>query len=447
MATATPYSATLWDVAEQMTRDQIEHQQLAMLQKQLHYVETHSAYYQQIFAQTGFRAADLRVLEDIRKLPLTRKSDYVQALETHAPFGAMCAADRSDLVRVHFSSGTTGKPTPVYWTQKDVAGWTDLYARYFYAQGMRAGDIFQCMFNYAWFVAGLGATYAAERIGALVIPASAGDTQRQITTMQDFGTQILAATPSFLAHLAETALTMGIDPRDLKVRALGTGGEPGASIPATRQRLESIWGADMYDCYGALECQPIAWESACKEGPVLAEDFIYAEVLDPDTEQPVEDGTPGVLVITHLRKEACPLVRWWTGDVVIRDRRPASDGRTHARLVGGVLGRADDMLIVRGVNVFPSAIENVIRMLPDAGDEFIIDLAQSPRGASHGFLEGLLIKIETHSEDPAQFASNAAAILRDHLKVRCQVEALPAGSLPRYTHKAKRVVRPENGAL
>lgn len=441
MPTDMPYSATLWDAAEQMTRDQIEHQQLALLQRQLQYVETHSAYYQRLFAAHGFRAADVRTLDDLQKLPVTHKDDYIRALVVDPPYGEFCAADPRDVVRVHFSSGTTGKPTPVYWTRRDVQAWSDLYARYMYGQGMRAGDIFQCMYNYAWFVAGLGATYAAERIGAMVIPGSAGDTQRQITTMQEFGTHILAATPSFLAHLAETAHGMGIDPRSLKVRALATGGEPGASILATRKRLESLWDADLFDCYGALEFQPIAWEMARKEGPVLAEDFLYAEVLDADTLQPVPDGTPGVLVLTHLRKEACPLVRWWTGDVVVRDRRMASDGRTHARLVGGVLGRADDMLIVRGVNVFPSAIENVIRTLPDAGDEFIIDLENSPRGASHGFLEGLLVKIETHVPDAVQFAAHAAHILRDRLKVRFEVQAVPPGSLPRYTHKAKRVVR------
>lgn len=441
MGIARPHSELVWDAVELMSREQLEKSQLKLLQTQLKYVQGNSAYYAKVFRDAGFRADDLRTLDDIRKLPLTRKSDYVASLENQAPFGAMCAAPRDTLVRVHFSSGTTGKPTPVYWTQNDVNQWADLYARYFYAQGMRAGDIFQCMYNYAWFVAGLGATYAAERIGALVIPASAGDTHRQIATMQEFGSQILVGTPSFLAYLAQTAQEEGIDPRSLKVRALATGGEPGASIPATRRHLEQLWNADMFDCYGALECQPIAWETACKEGPVLADDFIYSEVLDPDTEQPVEDGTPGVLVVTHLRKEATPLVRWWTGDIVIRDSSPASDGRTHARLKGGVLGRADDMLIVRGVNVFPSAIENVVRMIPGAGSEYLVDLVRSPRGAQHGFLEGLLVQLESDTKDPQGFSDTASKLLREQLKVRFLVEVVPHGSLPRFTHKAKRVLR------
>lgn len=441
-----PYSEHHWSAVELLPREQIELLQLGLLKQQLAHVEQNSLYYRRVFERAGFSARDITRFEDLRKLPVTRKSDYVDALAVNAPYGELCAVRPEDIVRVHFSSGTTGKPTPVYWTADDVQTWADLYARALYAQGMRRGDVFQCMYNYAWFVAGLGATYAAERIGAMVIPASAGDTARQILTMREFGSQILAATPSFLAHLAETAQGMGIDPRSLKVRSLAVGGEPGGSIPATRQRLESLWGADMYDCYGALECQPIAWEAACKEGPVLAEDFIYAEVLDADTEQPVADGQPGVLVITQLRKQACPLVRWWTGDIVVRDSRPASDGRTHARLAGGVLGRADDMLIVRGVNVFPSAIENIVRALPGAGEEFVIDLTRSPRGAAHGFLEGLCVRIEAHATDAAAFQEQAERVLREQLKVRCQVQLEAPGSLPRFTHKAKRVIRAEGAA-
>jgi phenylacetate-CoA ligase len=218
------------------------------------------------------------------------------------------------------------------------------------------------------------------------------------------------------------------------------GGEPGASIPGTRRRLEEQWGAKTFDCYGALECQPIGWETAAQLGPTLAEDFIYVEVLHPDTQEPVGDGERGVLVLTHLDKQACPLVRWWTGDVVVRDRTPAPDGRTHARLRGGVLGRADDMLIIRGVNLFPSAVEDVVRAFPEATNEYVIVLDGSTRDPDTGFLTGAKLRVEIGVDSAPGLAERLSRRLREKLQVRFQVEVVPPGSLPRYVHKARRVI-------
>jgi phenylacetate-CoA ligase len=233
---------------------------------------------------------------------------------------------------------------------------------------------------------------------------------------------------------------MGIDLPASSVAMVCVGGEPGASIPATRERLESAWGARMFDCYGALEFQPIAWETTAGLGPVIAEDEIFAEVLDPTTEEPVADGERGVLVLTHLRKEACPLVRWWTGDVVIRDRGPMPDGRTHGRLVGGVLGRADDMLVIRGVNLFPSAVEDVVRSFEGTTNEYQLVIDDSVKDPNTGFLTGIRLRVEMTAGAPSDFAERLAARLRERLQVRFVVEALPAGTLPRTVHKAKRVV-------
>ncbi|MCB5174618.1 MULTISPECIES: phenylacetate--CoA ligase family protein [Microvirga] len=438
--TKRPHSSDIWDPVETWSRDQIEDFQLTALKRQLARVEERSAYYRKVFEQAGFSAAGLKSVEDLRRLPITRKSDYVTGLQEDPPFGTMRAVNLDEAVRVHFSSGTTGRPSPVLWTKRDVERWADLYARYLYAQGLRAGDVFQCMFNYSWFVGGLGATLAAQHIGALVIPGGSVDTKRQIETIREYGTKAVIGTPSFMAHVAEAAEEMGVDLAASTVSMVCVGGEPGASIPGTRERLERMWGAKMFDCYGALECQPIGWDSALQLGPQIAEDFIYVEILDPDTLEPVEDGQRGVLVLTHLDKEACPLVRWWTGDVVVRDRRPTPDGRTHATLKGGVLGRADDMLIVRGVNLFPSAVEDIVRAFPGTTNEYVLVLDDSVKDPKSGFLTGVKLRVERTEDAPADLGEQLSHRLRERLQVRFVVEVLPAGSLPRTVHKAKRVI-------
>jgi phenylacetate-CoA ligase len=436
-----PFSDAIWDEAETWSRDRIEAFQLAALKRQLASVAVRSKHYSGIFKQSGFEAGDFRSFDDLARLPLTRTSDDVAGLAAEPPFGSLAAIDLKDAVRVHFSSGTTARPAPVLWTAADIERWADLYARYFYAQGLRKGDVFQCMFNYAWFVGGLGATYGAERIGALVIPGSSGDTRRQIETIFQYGTKAVVGTPSFMAHLAEAAEEMGVDLPSSPVERVCVGGEPGASIPGTRERIERQWGARMYDCYGALECQPIGWDTALQLGPQLAEDYIHVEVLDPDTLKPVADGARGVLVLTHLDKQACPLVRWWTGDVVVRDRAGTPDGRTHARLVGGVLGRADDMLIIRGVNLFPTAVEDIVRAFPGTTNEYVLVTDASVKDPKTGFLTGVRLKIERTDDAPADLAEALTAKLREKLQVRFHVEVLAAGTLPRTVHKAKRLIQ------
>lgn len=441
MTVARPYSDTIWDEAETWSRDRIESFQLTALQRQLADVGKRSRHYARVFRDTGFEPGDFRSLDDLSALPLTRKQDYVAGLAEEPPFGSLAAIDLKDAARVHFSSGTTARPAPVLWTKPDLDRWADVYARYLYAQGLRRGDVFQCMFNYAWFVGGLGATYGAERVGALVIPGSSGDTRRQIETIQQYGTKVVIGTPSFMAHLAETAEEMGFDLPSSTVEMVCVGGEPGASIPGTRERIERQWGAKMFDCYGALECQPIGWDTALQLGPQLAEDYIHTEILDPDTLKPVEDGRRGVLVLTHLDKQACPLVRWWTGDVVVRDRTSTPDGRTHARLVGGVLGRADDMLIIRGVNLFPTAVEDIVRAFPGTTNEYVLVIDDSVKDAKTGFLTGVKLRVERTDDAPADLEYALTAKLREKLSVRFHVEVLPAGTLPRTVHKAKRVIQ------
>jgi phenylacetate-CoA ligase len=435
-----PHSETIWDEAEIWSRDHIESFQLDALRRQLARVQQTSVHYREVFAKAGFEPDDLKSLADLRRLPLTRKSDYVAGLEAEPPFGSLAAVAPGEAVRVHFSSGTTARPAPVLWTQSDIERWADLYARYLYAQGLRRGDIFQCMFNYAWFVGGLGATLAAQHLGALVIPASSGDTERQIETIFQYGSQCVIGTPSFMAHIAEAAEKLGRDLTTSRVKMVCVGGEPGASIPGTREKLERAWGAKMFDCYGALECQPIGWDTALQLGPTLAEDFIYVEVLHPDTHEPVADDERGVLVLTHLDKQACPLVRWWTGDMVVRDSSVAPDGRTHARLKGGVLGRADDMLIIRGVNLFPTAVEDIVRAFPGLSNEYVLVIDGSVKDPKTGFLTGVKLRVEPETSAAPDVGERLSQRLREKLQVRFHVEMVPPGTLPRTVHKAKRVI-------
>ena len=435
-----PFSDTIWDERETWSRDRIESFQLDALKRQLPRVAERSVHYKRVLGEAGFTAGDLKSFADLRHLPFTRKSDYVAGLEAAPPFGTLAAVVPGEAVRVHFSSGTTARPAPVLWTQADIDRWADLYARYLYAQGLRRGDVFQCMFNYAWFVGGLGATLAAQHLGALVIPASSSDTERQIDTIFQYKPKCVIGTPSFMAHMAEAAEKLGRDLASSTVKMVCVGGEPGASIPGTRERIERQWGAKMFDCYGALECQPIGWDTAAQLGPTLAEDFIYVEILHPDTAEPVADGERGVLVLTHLDKQACPLVRWWTGDIVVRDSKTAPDGRTHARLVGGVMGRSDDMLIIRGVNLFPTAVEDIVRAFPGLTNEYLLVIDASVKDPKTGFLTGVKLRVEPAGDAGPDLAERLEKRLREKLQVRFHVEVVAPGTLPRTVHKAKRVV-------
>ena len=389
----TPYSAEYWSECETWSRDRLESFQLDALKKQLAYVGANSDYFGEAWNGIGFDPADFHSFEDLLRLPMVTKSDYVASLADKGPWSSMLAAPLDDVVRVHFSSGTTSSPTPVCWTQHDLDRWSDLYSRSAYSQGVRRHDVYQGLFGYSWFVGGLGVTAAYAGIGCTVIPGGSSETERQIDVMARYGTTAVSGTPSFMLHLAETAEKIGRPLTENQVARIQVGGEPGAGIPETRAFIEQRWGAKVFDGYGSLEFQPIAWECEHQNGGHLAEDFAYAEVVDAESGDPVPDGTPGVLVLTHLDKQATPFVRWWTGDVVVRDSTPCSCGRTLSRLPGGVQGRGDDMLVVRGVNFFPSAVENLIRKTDGTSGEHLIVLDKDVRDPQTGYLTGIKVRV------------------------------------------------------
>ncbi|MEU8639420.1 AMP-binding protein [Amycolatopsis sp. NPDC048633] len=412
---------------------------LTVLKGQLKRVHETSAHYRRQWDELGWHPDELRTLDDLQALPVTTKADYQRSLENSPPYGDFLAVPREQVARVHFSSGTTGSPTPVCWTKDDLDRWAELYARAAYSQGVRPGDVYQCLFGFAWFVGGLGGTLGYTKLGATVIPGGSGDTDRQIDTLFRYGTTAVGGTPSFLLHLAARARELGRPLTDSPVRHVMVGGEPGGAVAATRALIEREWGAKCFDGYGCLEFQPIAWECEAQAGGHLVEDFAYAEVLDPITREPVPDGEPGVLVLTHLDKRACPLVRWWTGDIVVLDRSVCACGRTDARLAGGVRGRADDMLVVRGVNVFPSAVENVVRRTVGGLAEFRVVLDPALADPATGYPTALRLQVE--APEAGQLPERLATALRAELQVRAVVDVVAPGSLPRTTHKAQRVVR------
>ena len=432
-------SSTHFEECESWDREALESFQLEALKKQLCIIAKGSQYYSRQFDRLGFKPEHFKSLSELSRLPFTRKSDYVATITPQEPFGHFMCAEQRSVRRMHFSSGTTSTPTPQFWTEADLDRWASLYARNARAQGVQPSDIFQCMFTYTWFVGGLGATAGYQKAGALCIPSGSMDTERQIDTIFRYGSTILCGTPSFILHLAEEMLKRGLNPATTTVRNIMVGGEPGASIRATRERIEKIWAAQCFDFYGCLEFQPIAGECSAQDGLHLAEDFAYAEVVDVDTGEAVQDGTPGVLVLTHLDKQAGPLVRWWTGDIVVRNRTRCRCGRTHARLMGGVLSRADDMLIIRGVNVFPSALEDLVRNTPDLTDEYRIILDDSVYDAE-GFLKGIRLCVESDAR-PTEVAMQLAQTIRQKLNIHAVIDVVPSGSLERSTHKAKRLIR------
>lgn len=443
----TPYREGILDAVEVLSSEERGHQTLDRLREQLESVRERSDFHRERFAAVGFEPATMTSVEDLRRLPLMGKVDHQETLAAAGPLGTNLAVPMDDVVRVHFSSGTTGTPTPVAWTAADLDRWTNLYARGAYAFGVRHTDIYQCLLGFAWFVGGLGTHAAFERIGALCIPGGNAESVRQLETIQRFGSTFTAITPSFAVHLAEVARENGIDPRSLPISRMLMAGEPGGSIKATRELIEELWDARAYDGYGSLEFQPIAWECAEQNGLHMFEDFAYAEVLDPDTLEPVPDGEPGLLVLTHLDKQAHPFVRWSTGDIVSRDRSECPCGRTTARLVGGVRGRVDDMLVVRGVNVFPSAVEAIVRAEVRCSGEYVVIVDDTVRDPSSGHLTGIRVQVELVAHDGGddrsvdEVAAGLVASIKKQLNVRAVVEAVEEGALPRATHKAKRLIR------
>jgi phenylacetate-CoA ligase len=424
-----------WNRAiETMPRSDLSILQLSRLNKTLERA-ARSVYYKNRLPES------LGSVEEIHDLPFTTKQDLRDAF----PEGLLCVP-REEVIRLHSSSGTTGQATVVYHTRKDIENWAELCARSMYMTGVRQEDVFQNMMGYGLFTGGLGLHYGSERLGALTIPASSGNSRRQIRLMQDFHTTVIHITPSYALHLYSILQEEGVDPlRDLELNIAFLGAEPYSE--ETRRKIEKLYGMDAFNSYGLSEMNGpgVAFECTEKEGMHLWEDSYLLEVVDPSSGELVEDGVEGELVLTTLHREGMPIIRYRTGDIasVYPDACPC--GRTHRR-ISRIKGRSDDMLIIKGVNIYPMQIEKVLMKVPEIGHNYLIEIDNVD------FLDTIRIRVEVVQRifhgDVRELEGLKRRIveeLKNEILIRPQVVLVEPNSLPATEGKAVRVVDRRQG--
>lgn len=417
---------------ERASRDELQAIQLQRLQWALKHAYENVPHYRAAFDEAGVHPSDLKTLADLAKFPFTEK----KTLRDNYPFG-LFAVPREQAVRVHASSGTTGKPTVVGYTQNDIDTWANVVARSIRAAGGRRGDLVHISYGYGLFTGGLGAHYGAERLGCTVIPMSGGQTEKQVQLICDFKPSIIMVTPSYMLNIVEEFTRQGIDPATSSLKVGIFGAEPWTD--AMRREIETRAGIDAVDIYGLSEVMGPGVASECiesKDGPVIWEDHFYPEIIDPDTGEVLPDGEEGELVFTSLTKEALPIIRYRTRDLT-RLLPPTSRAM---RRMGRITGRSDDMLIIRGVNVFPSQIEELILKMPALAPQYQLVVARD------GHLDTLEVLGELR--DASLPTDSVDALCRDlqhciktYVGVTTRVTLLPPQGIERtLTGKARRVV-------
>lgn len=417
---------------ETLSRSRLEKLQMERLQQTLARC-MRIPFYKQRFAACGLRPEDIRTLDDVRKLPFTTKQD----LRDNYPFG-FSAVPLEEVVRLHSSSGTTGTPTVILHTQHDLDEWANAVARCLYMVGLRKGDIFQNSSGYGMFTGGLGFQYGAERLGMLTVPAAAGNTKRQIKFITDFGTTALHAIPSYAGRLYEVMEEMGIDPRrDTRLRTLIIGAEPHSD--EQRRRIEQMLGVKAYNSFGMSEmCGPgVAFECPEQNGLHIWEDYYIVEIVDPQTLEPVPDGEVGELVLTTINREAMPLLRYRTRDLTRILPGECPCGRHHKRL-DRMKGRSDDMMILKGVNIFPIQIENILMQFRELGTDYLITLTNLEAN------DEMTVEVELNefTDDYGflqRLTKEITRQLKDEILITPRVKLVPKGSLPKQEGKAVRV--------
>jgi phenylacetate-CoA ligase len=427
-----------FDDVETLPRERLLALQLERLRATLRSAYENVPLHRARLAACGAAPDDVASLDDVRRLPFTQKAD----LRDNYPFG-LFARPVSALARLHASSGTTGKPTVVGYTQHDLDAWADLMARSMACAGARPGDIVHNAYGYGLFTGGLGAHYGAERLGAVVVPMSGGSTERQVALIVDFGARVLCATPSYALAIAEVAEKQGVDLRRSALEVGLFGAEPWSD--AMRREIEARLGLHAVDIYGLSEIMGpgVACECDCKAGLHGWEDHFLFEVIDPDTGEPVAEGEAGELVITTLTKEALPMLRYRTRDITRVTTAPCDCGRTHVRILR-ITGRNDDMLIIRGVNVYPSQVEAVLVGLPDIAPHYQLVVERK------GSLDAVTVEVEAQPGiEPAAFERIADRVghhIKSLIGITTDVRVKAPGEIPRSQGKAVRVrdLRPKS---
>ena len=424
----------LHEEMETMTREQISALQLERLQATVRHC-MNSPFYKQRFEEIGLKPEDIKSLDDIRKIPFTTKAD----LRDTYPFG-MASVPLRECTRLHSSSGTTGTPTVILHTQKDLEEWANQVARNLWMVGLRPDDVFQNSSGYGMFTGGLGFQYGAEHMGMLTIPAAAGNSLRQIKFMTDFGTTALHAVPSYVTRLYEVMQSAGVDPRkDTKLKVLAIGAEPHSE--EQRRRIEEMMGVKAYNSFGMSEmCGPgVGFECQEQNGLHFWEDYYIVEIVDPETLEPVADGEIGELVLTSLCREAMPLLRYRTRDLTRVLGRSCPCGRNHVR-IDRMRGRSDDMMVLRGVNIFPIQIEKILMTFPELASNYLITLTTDADN------DNMTVEVELEELFTDDFrrlqelTNRIQRALKDEILLTPHVKLLPKGTLPVSEGKAVRVV-------
>lgn len=395
-----------------------------------------SPFYRQQLIRAGLKPDDFKGIEDLSKIPFTTKQD----LRNFYPYGFLCVP-KDQLVRVHVSSGTTGQATAIFYTRRDIAAWAELMARCMYMTGARPGDVFQNMTGYGLFTGGLGFHYGAELIGLLTVPSGAGNSKRQLQLMRDFGTTIIHIIPSYALRFMDYLMEQGVDPRkDLNLRIAYLGAEPYSE--EVRRRVEEFYGVKVFNSYGLSEMNGpgVAFECPFQNGMHLWEDSYIIEVVNPETGEPVPEGTIGELVLTTINREGMPLLRYRTRDLTRIIPGSCPCGRHHRR-IDRIQGRADDMFIIKGVNIFPIQVEQVLMSIPEVGSNYRIILRREKN------VDDMVVQVEVTDrifvEDMRQLNRLKNKIqheLRSELLVTPIVELVEPNGLPREEGKAVRLI-------
>ncbi|NLU48988.1 MAG: phenylacetate--CoA ligase [Syntrophomonadaceae bacterium] len=427
---------TYWDTEiETMSQDRLRAYQLARLSETVLRAYHGSVYYRRIMDEKGIHPHQVRYLEDLERFPFLNKQIIRESQERQPPLGDLVAVSETEIVYTALSSGSTGVPTASPFTRTDFDEWMDYEARLYWSTGMRPADRYVHAISMSLFCGG-PVVLGAQRLGALTIHAGTLPAERLLAIFSQFQPTCFSTTPTYAWHLGEVAQQEGWDPRsDFAIRRIYVSGEPGGSIPATRRAIEELWGAQVFDKYGISDIFG-ACAGTCTEqdGLHLAEDHVLAEVIEVGGTQPVPEGKPGELVLTSLRKRARPMIRFRTGDIVTITREPCRCGRTHLRLTG-IYGRVDDMLVIKGVNVFPSDIESVLRDIKELGGEYEIVITREKH------LDQVALRVEAEAA-PAAFPvieRQTQERIKQKLGITVKVTAIPVGALPRQEHKTRRV--------
>ena len=418
---------------ETMKRSDLEKLQLERLKKTVE-IATNSPFYGKIFKENNISVDSIKSLEDLQRFSFTTKND----LRDNYPFG-LASIPKEKVVRLHSSSGTTGNPTVVLHSQKDLDEWANQVARCMYMVGLRNTDVFQNTSGYGMFTGGLGFQYGAERLGALTVPAAAGNSTRQIKFIMDFGTTAIHAIPSYATRLAEVFVDMGLNPKkDTKLTTLCIGAEP--HTEEQRQRIEKLLGVKAYNCFGMSEMNGpgVAFECPEQNGLHIWEDYVIVEIIDPETLKPVKEGEIGELVLTTINREAMPLFRYRTRDLTCFLPGDCPCGRTHRR-IARLKGRSDDMIIVKGVNIFPIQIEKILMNFKELGMNYLITID------TIGNNDEVLVEVELgelHVDNYADLQALTKKVtnqLKDEILITPVVKLAGKGSLPQSEGKAIRV--------